>query len=262
MKVSGWGGMTREEHDALQHTSAMIAENAITVPKIAFPVFEVMQDRLYYTSGNKNIAVFASSKSNVDDIFVCELHASSGSVLFKRHTESLLLNATKTIVNPVANESNIYDGNPNTEAYPSSNLNPGETREMIRWDLGTSAERMVVVRMIAYHSYEGVKIDISNDETTWTTLFNVYSTGGAWEKYTFSTATFRYLRWVCYNNSSSSNPGSDFKLCELQVFPPEMQSYNTFPRIMRATTRNEGICFCYSGDSALVLGFYLFKKIQ
>lgn len=35
MKVSSWGGMTREEHDAIQHTSAMIADGTITTADIA-----------------------------------------------------------------------------------------------------------------------------------------------------------------------------------------------------------------------------------
>lgn len=270
MKVSSWGGMTRAEHDAILHTSDMIADdsittskivnNAITPLKISFPVYEVLQDRLFYESGTKKIIFFIPSKSNINDLFVCELHASSGSVLFKTNAQSLLLNATKTIVSSVDNESSIYDGNPDSAANPHYYVNQNETREMIRWDFGTSATRTVAVKMGVVASYAGEKIEISNDGTNWTTLFEVYYNTLP-QICDFSTATFRYLRWIIYNNDSVNRKAAgDFWLHELQVHP-ELEQYNTFSRTITATTQKEGVCFCYSGDSSLVLSLYLLRKI-
>lgn len=267
MKTSSWGGMTRAEHDSIPHTAQMLAEACITtsklanssatVEKVAYPVFDILQNRTFYEAGDKSIVLSSlASYCAPDDVFVCELEAESGSVLFKKLSESYIPTATKTVVNPVTNESNISDGDLGTYAQPASDLSPLETREMVRWDFGTSALRSVVCRLYGATANMQVRLDASDNGTDWAILMSK-SAGDATDVFN---ATFRYLRWVCRNLSDASQLASGFRIYELQVFSP-MEAYNTFSRTNTATQRNDRIFLGYKGSSALTLAVYLFRKI-
>jgi len=234
-------GLTALDHAAIQHTSDMIQDGTIKDVDIA-PDAAIAKTKLALTGAIKDSdiapdAAIATSKLADDAGITLTKLADEAKAWNLLNRVKLPAPATSDYVTPsaasasssrytpafdevirrhadgVTNEENIYDGNGETYATPGFTLGAKSSYEMIVWDLGTEAERTVHFKHYSGDVYVFSYIDTSSDDATWTTQ-NTANNGTS--EATF-TATFRYIRWVCKNDSPNDMGASYARMFYLWV---------------------------------------------
>jgi hypothetical protein len=151
-----------------------------------------------------------------DGVF-CRLYGSVGYVWGRRSELTSLVSHDNATITNIANESNIYDGNPDTYATPASDIPGSGNVELIRWDLGSLAYRFLGVDVWGTASACYVEADISSDGSAWTTIA---SSGNGTRATNVFYNQFRYVRVRARNGYASTQPKDYFHIHRIEAYTP------------------------------------------
>jgi hypothetical protein len=151
--------------------------------------------------------------------------------------EDLIPSATETVLVSGFDTTRAKDHNDDTAA--TYTLDPITTRDLVRWDLGDSRERLLYMKTGGDSNID-VRVSISTDCTTWSELIR-YRGSATWCRYaTFRCVGITVTNWGNYYNT--------FYLYTVEAYNPTMKRRLTIPTTTAKTVR----AFIQSGYSQLL----------
>jgi hypothetical protein len=154
---------------------------------------------------------------------------STESAIFTEDDE-LLANATETILYTGFNSAAVKDRDDDTYAHAVDDVAPGETRDLVKWDLGLVTTGYIVVKHGGAASEAYTRVLASSDDVEYTVLSE--TVGSATVVRVIKTA-FRYLKLQVYNGATSVHPATVYKFYTVEVYPE-----NKKKNILRNTSPN------------------------
>ena len=122
---------------------------------------------------------------------------------------------TETILETGFNPANMKDFNDSTYATPVTDLNAGEKRTHVMWDLGSSKTVLIRYKILGADVSAFARILGSNDNSTYTTLVESNNT----IKDGVLIATYRYFKLQSENKSTTSLPAAAFLYYTVEIYP-------------------------------------------
>lgn len=155
----------------------------------------------------------------------------------------------------------VYDADPST--YQESTPGPNSTNVPFILDFGSITTRGVYFHTTCYGvsgSYRSY-IDVSNDNSAWTTILSQIGDG---TKQTFTSSSFRYLRWRVQNTYFQSGSSDYVRLYELAVISGDgiVTAPNTAIRSAPKDVEEGYAIVFYDGSSTVDFTFtHLAKRV-
>jgi hypothetical protein len=158
------------------------------------------------------------------------LYSSSTDAAIFTEEDDILANATETILYPGFRSDLVKDRDDDTYAHAVADVEAGETRDLVKWDLGSVVTAYVVVKHGGAASEAYTRILASSDDVEYTVLSE---TVGSATVVRVIKATFRYLKLQVYNGATSVHPATVYRFYTVEVYPVDRKK-----NILRNTSPN------------------------
>ena len=135
--------------------------------------------------------------------------------------DDIVYNKTWTVITaPVSGTAPdcVTDHNDSTNC--SWNVNPSSFIDLLSVDLGSQATGILRIVHYTTDAYLTVRLSVSNDNVTWTEIWNAYSSAGVTESFIYING-YRYLKFSFRNTYSSAITGY---LYSIEFYPDTILS--------------------------------------
>jgi hypothetical protein len=144
------------------------------------------------------------------------LYSTSTDAAIFTEDDDVLVNATETILYTGFNSSAVKDRNDDTYADAVNSIAAGETRDLVKWDLGSIITGYVIAKIECYTSGVYTRVLVSNDDVTYSILCEIGTVATVTR---VVKASFRYLKLQVYNSSAGTASSSAAKFYTVEVYP-------------------------------------------
>jgi hypothetical protein len=139
---------------------------------------------------------------------------SSGTLLLFLEDDDLIRNATETILAPGFDPANMKDSEDVT--FSQITVPPATTINIVRYDLGAVMDIAIVIALSSQSSANYCRLDVSNDNITYTNILNHNGTHRTFLLIT----TARYILLNANNTSTTTSQRCNFHTLEAYKWSP------------------------------------------
>jgi len=166
--------------------------------------------------------------------------------------EDLIPGATETILETNFDPANLKDHNDDTYTTPAADMGAGEVRDHVKYDLGSSARRAVILKAYSAADTTIVRVLVSDDDATYT---KVIEFSGA-TKTVAAIASFRYIKLQSENTGTGTASATAWEFYTLEVYPAQALPFTK--TITKTTHVKKLVSFVY--DKSATVAYALWRE--